>query len=286
MKRYFLFLFLCFSFSQIASGYDLVDAVVDKKLTAVFTSTGEHRGKCVNLVVESKVKSTLILEVNAGTYLINTDSNAQDYLITDFQILIIPPGGKQEILLNALCSTRFKNCPKKNGLFEIGYARSDASFNLCKLLQKTQQFEYTGQVAMWSLIEKTDPNEIDGSDSAATMKLRNFVGNALGMKVEPFNKKTYSKPAIVVSESLEIKTSGNHYVRQVQKNDRVEYAVYDKNDEAVSEVKTNVVIANKQNKHNVIWDFSLENLNPKETYYFKIKVNGVTQKEWAYYFWG
>ena len=85
MKRLIVLLSIGLFFPSSLFSYDLVAAIKENKLTAVFQSTGDHTGKCVKLSVESKSNSTLILEVNPGTYLINNDCNAQDHMITDFQ---------------------------------------------------------------------------------------------------------------------------------------------------------------------------------------------------------
>lgn len=285
MNRLLYLFILIFISPHLSNATDLQSAVIQGHINAKFFSTGKHRNNCIKLHLENKSNTVSKINIKAGTYLANEDTNRQDIILVEEIFFILKPKEKRDFVLKGLCCKQKRSCPKEDDSFIVRLKIDPQTAALCNLLADLKEFEYAGQQALWSLVGNSDPNYIVGSDSTSTMKLRAFVGSALNKPVRPFIWTSYNRPAIITAQSLTIKSKGNHYMRQVQENDLIEFAIYNEADSAVSEVRKERVIANRWNKHNCVWRFELNNLNPSEKYYMRIKVNGTIQKEWMYYFW-
>lgn len=279
-----LLFFLCIPFTGYSTS--LQTAISNQSVQAKFLANGGHRGHCLKLVIENKKTTKTDIQVEPGTYLENSNDKQQDIIIVDNQFFVLQPKEKREILLNGLCCKSRRAAPSKGTSFVIREQSLPKVKELCELLLELNEFQYAGQGALWNLVDKGDPNRIVGADSVKTMKLRQFVGKALNKEIRPFIWTEYNRPATVISNELSLKTEGNHYVRNVKANDLVQYAIYDEADQPISEVKSERVVANRWNKHNVQWNISVEHLNPTKKFYMRISVNGVIKKEWLYYFWG
>ncbi len=286
MNYFFQILSLLLFLPFITDGTSLQDAVANKTVTVEFLSNGGHRGHCLQMIIENKKSNTNRIQVEPGTYLENDDKTRQDIIIVDNQFFVLQPKEKRTILLNGLCCKSKRASPLKGKPFSIRKKTSPDIQKLSMLLIELDEFQYAGQSAMWNLVDKGDPNQIVGADSVKTMKLRQFIGQALNKEVKPFIWTQYNRPATIVSNELSLKTEGNHFIRGVKENDLIECAVYDEANQAISAIKSENVLANRWNKHNVRWNFSLEHLNPSKKFYLRISVNGVIKKEWMYYFWG
>lgn len=278
-----LVLLLCIPF--VGQSTNLQTALAQKMVKAQFVSTGGHRGQCLKLVIQNTKATPSKIQIEPGMYLENEDDTRQDIIVVDNQFFVLQAKEKREIALNGLCCKSKKASPGKGGTFIIRENTPASVVGLSKLLLELGEFQYAGQGALWNLVDNGDPNKIVGADSTKTMKLRQYVGKALKKEVKPFIWTSYNRPATVISNKLTIKTQGNHYVRNVKENDLIQYAVYDEADSAISVIKSEQVVANRWNKHNVKWSIELEDLNPSKKFYMRILVNGVIKKEWMYHFW-
>ncbi len=279
-----MLLAICFA-TPGAQAIDLQTAMKNKTIQAELLSKGGHRGACIKLNIANQQPTTVIINIVPGTYLANTDTNYQDIILVDEVRIVLKPTEQKTILLNGLCCKRSRRCPQLDQPFALRQEIDSSIAGLCNLIRSTKEFEYAGQEAMWSLVDKTDPNEIVGEDSSNTMALRKFVADALHIPVKPFIWTSYNRPAQVIANELTINTQGNYHVRNVQANDIIEYGVYDATDSAVSVIGKAIAQENRWNRHNVVWNIALEHLDLNQKCYFRIRVNGVVQKEWLYYFW-
>lgn len=282
IKTLLILLFIPF----VSNGIDLQTAVSTNMVKAQFLGNGGHRNKCLKLLIENNSNTPTDIQILPGTYLENEDSSRQDIIMVENEFFVLQGKEKRELIFKGFCCKRRRGSPHKNDPFVLRTKVDQQMAKLSKLLLDLKEFEYAGQEAIWCLADNSDPNRIVGADSVKTMKLRNYLGKILGKKVKPFIWTSYNRPAIVTQNELSIISEGNHYVREVKPNDLIEFAIYDEADSAITEIKTERVIANRWNKHNCRWKFEARNLNPTKKFYMRIKVNGTIQKEWLYYFWG
>lgn len=287
--RVIIFLSIYF-ISFKSSGVNLVQAVNEKKINATFQSTGNHSGACVEAQIKNLTSQWIQIEVEPGTYLTNEDEAAQDHLITEDATIALAPHSTVNRKMYAMCCQQNDRCPKKNSVFTASGYRNETHKGLCQLIYKLKMQNYGGQEAIWALIGKGSPNTISGEDSARVMQLRKFVGKANNIPVKPYRMHDYIQPAMITRErNLSIKTQGNHYVYNVSEGDEVISALYTEEDSMITVPKKEWIPEigedNFRKKYNVVWNFEAEQLNPDKKYFLRIKVNGVTRKEWIYK-WG
>ncbi len=290
MKTLSLFLLLITS-AFFSKAISLQEAIDKKLITAIFSSQGSHTGKSVLLSAQNISTTKLEINILPGIYLEQEDTTAQDHIVTETLMLVLNPKQKKDVFLFAMCCERQNSCPKMGSIFQLrNYDNSNVA-ELCKIIEKNKMQNYGGQEALWSLVNKTTPNNIAGEDSTAVMELRHFVGKALKKSVAIYKPSQYNLPAARNYNTLELISSGNHYIYQIKENDLIETAIYNQNNELVSRVDSailkNVIAENGfRTKHNVNWNFTLNDLDYRMKFYLRIKVNGVVQKEWKYDFMG
>lgn len=272
--------------SHIGFAIPMNEAVQKNLISATFESNGIHRGKSITLTVENKSNQNLQVELSTGTYLSHEEEGFQDHIIVENYMIALKPMEKKDMGVTALCVESYNACPKQGSKFSIKPYDNKSVLELCKLIMQTKEFEYTGQNALWELINNGDPNQIEGGDSANVVMLRNFVGNELKKQVTPFIASNYDRPLTRTGYNLSLWVEGNYYLKNIQGGETIEYGIFDENHEAISEIKQDKTQPNFWKKHNVEFRFDVNGLNVETKYFLQIKVDGVIRKEWMYRYQG
>lgn len=269
--KYLFFVFAFGIFFQNAKGaIELSQAMNDKLISAEFRSKGIHSGESVILKIKNLSAKSIEIQITPGLYLKHEDDVYQDHVVVDEMILVLKGNEEKESVLHAFCTERSNACPVENSKFTLGVFKTTPLAILCSIINKNKQYNYCGQEAIWTIINNESPNQVVGDDSAVVMQIRNFIGTTLKKPVQAYKKEEYERPLVQVEETLYLESQGNFYVREVNAGDSVTCAVYDENNMAISEIKKSVVEENRWKKHNVIWHFKMDNLNPAHKFYFRI----------------
>jgi hypothetical protein len=279
-----LFVFLLSA--QIVFAIPLNEAIQKNLVSATFESNGIHRGKSLTVFVENKSNQNLQIEILNGTYLEHEEEGYQDHIIVENYMIALNPLEKKDLGISALCIEPYNSCPKQGSKFSIKPYDDKSVLELCKLIMKTKEFEYTGQNALWELIKNGDPNQIEGGDSLNVVLLRNFLAEELGKRVLPYNPSDYDRPLTGTGYNLSLWVEGNYYLKNIEGGETIEYGIFDENHNPISEVKQDKTEPNFWKKHNVEFRFDVDGLDVETKYFLQIKVEGVIRKEWMYRYQG
>lgn len=271
---------------QIGYTLPIAEAIQKNLVSASFESNGIHRGSSITLTVENKTNQNLQVELSNGTYLDHEEEGYQDHIVVENYMITLNPIEKKDIDITALCVESYNSCPKQGSKFEIKSYNNKSVLELCKLIMQTKEFEYTGQNALWELINNGDPNQIEGGDSANVVMLRNFLAEKLSKRALPYNPSDYDRPLTGIGYNLSLWVEGNYYIKDIQGGETIEYGIFDENHEAISEIKKEKTEPNFWKKHNVEFRFDVDGLNIETKYFLQIKVDGVIRKEWMYRYQG
>jgi hypothetical protein len=274
-------------FSAQAFGNNIQDAIAKKQVTAVFKVANDHSGKCVQLAIANNTNLKLKINMPAGLVLDNKDPEAQDIIITELLILELLPKAKKDILLNGCCIMQHNRCPMISDDFSLINSTNEPLIALANLIANSAQAQgYTEQNAIWSITNNNNIGSIEGDDSAKVMQYRQFVAKLLKQPMPTFVYSNYHKSGFASDTTLEIEVTGNLTLVNMKANDMIETGVYDAEGKLVSVLVKDKCIepfgAIKKDKHKHNYAIEVANLKANKTYYLRVKVNGVVQREFSY----
>ena len=262
------------------------EAVQKNIVSATFESNGIHRGQSIVLTVENISNQNIQIDVPNGTYLDHEEEGYQDHIIVENYNIAVKPAEKKKIQILALCAQPSNACPSEGSKFTMKPYDNKKVLDLCKLIMETKEFEYTGQNALWEMLNNGDPNNIEGENVEHVNQLRTYVAKSLSKAALPYVQGDYDKPLQGSGYNLSLWVEGNYYLKNITGGQNVEYGIFDQEGNPISEIKKDVTKENFWKKHNVEFRFDVAGLNIEKKYFLQIKVDGVIRKEWLYRYQG
>ena len=110
------------------------------------------------------------INIPNGTYLDHEEEGYQDHIIVEDYNIALNPAENKEIQVVALCAQSSNACPQVGSKFVIKPYDNKKVLDLCKLIMETKEFEYTGQNALWEMLNNGDPNNIEDEGSLEIYK--------------------------------------------------------------------------------------------------------------------
>lgn len=285
MKSLINFIILLLA-SQIMIAIPLSEAVQKNIVSATFESNGIHRGQSIVLTVDNISNQNIQIDIPNGTYLDHEEEGYQDHIIVENYNIALKPAENKKIQIVALCTQSSNSCPQLGSKFTIKPYDNKKVLDLCKLIMETKEFEYTGQYALWEMLNNGDPNNIEGENIEHVNKLRSLVAQSLSKPTLPYVAGDYDRPLQRSGYNLSLWVEGNYYLKNITGGQKVEYGIFDQEGNPISEIKKDVTQENFWKKHNVEFRFDVAGLNIETKYFLQIKVDGVIRKEWLYRYQG
>jgi len=166
---------------------------------------GVHYGKCMAIVLRSKIDSFVLLKLDCGTMLIPTDSSVQEMLVTHNAVFPLYPGQTYSTRFYAMCAQLHNKAPSIETTFRIGEMADSNLLNLANYLNDNYIQNMLGQHAVWAITDQANFGELKkyGADSNTIFKTKVILAN---LNIE--TKLTSND--VVASKSKEIKV--NRYI--------------------------------------------------------------------------
>ena len=141
---------------------------------------GVHYGKCMAVILQSKIDSLILLRIETGRLLIPIDTAIQIMIITKETNIPLYPNFKYLVRLYAMCSEIHKYPPTNNTGFTYGDMANPGLIKLAKHIEATYMQNIIGQHAIWAYANQVSIKELSkyGADSTSielTKKLLNDV---------------------------------------------------------------------------------------------------------------
>ncbi len=176
---------------KISGAYDprIFYEVVDKD--------GVHYGKCMAIILKSKIDTFVLVKIDCGTLLVPTDDSVQTMIVTQDAELPLYPNLTYATRFYAMCTEFHDEAPTIGTTFRIGDMADSSLVKLSKYLESTYMQNMVGQHAVWAFTDQVSFADLVkyGGDSlsiATSIEILNAV------KIEtPLNKFAEKKVEIV-----------------------------------------------------------------------------------------
>lgn len=176
---------------KISGAYDprIFYEVVDKD--------GVHYGKCMAIILKSKIDSLVILRLDCGTQLIPVDSTVQTMIVTQKALFPLYPNQAYATRFYAMCGQLHDAAPIIETTFSIGELADTGLVKLANYLGDNFIQNMPGQHAMWAFTDQADFKELKkyGADSLSIAKTKEILIN--------LNLETKLTPKLLIAHAQE-----------------------------------------------------------------------------------
>lgn len=164
-------------------------AVKDALISISGKCLGGHTAECLVVELTNRTDQPISTTIPAGWLMQNSDPEAQDLMIVDRQLVVLPAHGSKSVTCKAYCVESSDSSPDAGaGLRSMGMAQPKW-VKLAEHLAKNEANEHNIQSAVWAVANEHDIAAID----PGAISLRKFVAELTGRKV-PWYAKTYAPP--------------------------------------------------------------------------------------------
>ena len=156
---------------RISGAYDprMFEEVIDKD--------GLHYGKCVSIILKSKIDTFVLLRLDCGTQLIPDDSVVQTMIVTKKAIFPLYPDDIYATRFYAMCGEIHNAPPNIATTFTIGELADEKVVKLARYLDENHIQNMIGQHALWAITDQVDFEalKIYGADSLSIAKTKEIL---------------------------------------------------------------------------------------------------------------
>lgn len=173
------------------------DEVIDKD--------GLHYGKCLVIVLKSKIDSLVLLRLDSGIQLFPDDSSVQTMIVTHKAILALYPKKTYATRLYAMCGQLHDKAPTSWDNFNVGELADSNVVKIASYLNDNYIQSMIGQHAIWAYTDHSTFEDLKtyGADSVSIAMTKSILTNLkLETKLTP---KIPLPPLVVVPESNEMR---------------------------------------------------------------------------------
>jgi len=143
----------------------------------VVNKDGVHYGKCMAIILKSKIDSVVLLRLDCGTQLIPVDSSVQTMIVTQKAVFPLYPNETYATRFYAMCGQLHDAAPNIETTFRIGELADTGLLKLANYLGENYIQNMLGQHAMWAFTDEADFEELKkyGADSLSIDKTKEIL---------------------------------------------------------------------------------------------------------------
>lgn len=143
----------------------------------VVDKDGVHYGKCMAIILKSKIDSIVLLRLDCGTQLIPVDSSVQTMIVTQKAVFPLYPNETYATRFYAMCGQLHDAAPNIETTFRIGELADTGLVKLANYLGDNYIQNILGQHAMWAFTDEADFEELKkyGADSLSIAKTKEIL---------------------------------------------------------------------------------------------------------------
>lgn len=161
-----LWLLLCISnaFAKTIT-LTLTEAIEHKKIEAVFTSLGDHKGKAMRVDMKNISDVDIDLQVPAGILLASDDESLQDLMIVKAHDVLVEKRSSQKLLLYVVCTQHNNTSPGTGDTYTFNKMAEGGLLRLAEFINTKRFYGKDGaQNATWALLEDSDLSDVYDDD--------------------------------------------------------------------------------------------------------------------------
>lgn len=143
----------------------------------VVNKDGVHYGKCMAIILKSKIDSVVLLRLDCGTQLIPVDSSVQTMIVTQKAVFPLYPNETYATRFYAMCGQLHDEAPNIETSFRIGELADTGLVKLASYLGDNYIQNMLGQHAMWAFTDDAEFEELKkyGADSVSIAKTKEIL---------------------------------------------------------------------------------------------------------------
>ena len=171
----------------------------------VIDRDGVHFGKCMAVVLRSKIDSLIVVRLDDGIQLIPDDSSVQTMIVTKKALFPLYPNETYSTRFYAMCGEIHDDIPTIDMTFKIGELGNKRVVALAKYLDENYMQNMIGQHALWAITDQTNIAELKkyGADKASISKTNDILNKLkLVTKLNPEQKSKKESETKIISMNL------------------------------------------------------------------------------------
>jgi len=171
----------------------------------VIDRDGVHFGKCMAVVLRSKIDSLIVVRLDDGIQLIPDDSSIQTMIVTKKALFPLYPNETYSTRFYAMCGEIHDDIPTIDMTFKIGELGNKRVVALAKYLDENYMQNMIGQHALWAITDQTNIAELKkyGADKASISKTNDILNKLkLVTKLNPEQKSKKESETKIISMNL------------------------------------------------------------------------------------
>ncbi len=275
--KYLLFIpFVMSNLSVLADGIKLNEAIQLKKINCLVhgNSSSTHYLEPIVLELTNNSAETVAINIDNGDLFIPLDSNKQNIVVTENEMLVLKPKEKQTFKIKGMCIESGDGSGKDETIYTYKSGNNDKLKKLAAFIASKKYQTSTAQYAVWSLMNNDDINSIYGADSTEENDLKKFMANLTGktfvVRSKDYKYNYYEPP--------KEKVGGNFEYSFTQAQD-IQIAMFDENGILVRELFNKKNVPAGTHKLNFEYDSSVYT---DAVYYFKLIVGNevLVSRKW------
>lgn len=187
---------------------ELIQAIKDKKVDVIITSTGGHSGKCMEIKVKNLTNVPYTVTIAAGTIFIPEDEGEQTILVPLKNIFVLQPSETKPLLVGGYCTELKDRCPQTSSAFTISKTTSQPLIDLIQCMAPLKGLEEDLiQQSVWCITDGESPSNITSANTLNQKVLRDFLFKCTGQADTWYSTKRTPEIAAdrsIVNNALEI----------------------------------------------------------------------------------
>ncbi len=239
----------------------------------------KSKGGCTGQVIEMKIKNLghqlLNLKLEAGRRLDSKNDSQQDILVTKSEEFAVSNNEDKTLHVYGMCCQAHNSGPTNNSEYSIGRMADSNLVKLAEFIDKNKYFSScASQHAIWAISDGNSIGGISGDNKYESDKLKKYVSKLTGRPIPKYNV-DYAIEGSDETMGRARKIEGT-FEYTLPANAHVSLAIYDSTGTLVQTLFKEE--AHQSGDYKLYYTFRTAHLD-QGTYYARLKMDGMTQKE-------
>jgi hypothetical protein len=181
--------------------YSVDMALNQKKLLLSMKALGGHSENCVSCSFKNLCNDSIVVTINPGVVLDNTDAMQQDIVVTKRLKVLLAAHQTKDTVAYGFCCQSCNKSPSRNQPYVLGRTNDSNLIRLCSFIQHHNISEpWIVQSAVWTISNNHSTSSIAESDKAEYKHLIELVRNIKKEAAPTWYYVAYQKvPGVVFS---------------------------------------------------------------------------------------
>ncbi len=151
------------------------DAIQNKLIALTAKSAGGFTGECILFTLQNKSSQNLLLHLEAGRFMLPSDSTRQRMIITREQFITVKPNSTETAKSYAMCTQMHKSSPAQKTTFTMGNMADGILLKLVEIISRNNFQTMAAQSSVWAVSDNNDITDVYSNNQQEMITLRQFV---------------------------------------------------------------------------------------------------------------